>query len=256
MTKLRNKSKILPGAGPFYFDGNDIGILLLHGGGGGTCADLKPLAEDLHNSLGCTVFLPLLPGYGTNPEDLRYITINDWKNTIEREIGLLNQKCKKIIVGGHSMGGILTLIFASMYSFDGIFSIATPMAIRRIASKFVPLFKIFIKYYPLKWRKLKEETNGKWIGYRKIPLNIATKVMRLIKEMKKRLPNIESPIILFQGRLDLEIKSNSMDKIYDVIGSKNKRKIWLENSGHSILNIPDHQRIFSELVKFISEICN
>ncbi|MFW9824668.1 MAG: alpha/beta hydrolase, partial [Candidatus Thorarchaeota archaeon] len=135
-------------------------------------------------------------------------------------------------------------------------TIAAPIAIRRIASKFVPLLNLFINYYPLKWQEFEKETNGKWVGYKKIPINIATKVKNLIKDMKKGLPDIESPAILFQGRLDLDITSSSMDKIYDIIGSKDKRKIWLENSGHSILNIPDHQRIFSELVKFISEICN
>ncbi|GAI92190.1 unnamed protein product, partial [marine sediment metagenome] len=36
---MNNQSKVtLPGAGPFYFDGNDIGIVIIHGGGGGTCA--------------------------------------------------------------------------------------------------------------------------------------------------------------------------------------------------------------------------
>ena len=86
-------------------------------------------------------------------------------------------------------------------------------------------------------------------------LNIATKVKVLLKEMKKVLLKIECPALLLQGRLDSDIKPNSMDEIFNRINSKNKRKIWLENNDHSILNSPDHQRIFSELIKFISEIC-
>jgi carboxylesterase len=258
MTEIetRDKSKVLPGAGPFYFEGNKVGILLIHGGGGGTCADLKPLAKKLHNMLGYTIYVPLLPGYGTTPEDLRNITINNWKKTIDWEISRLIQKCDKIIVGGHSLGGVLTLIFASNYSFDGIFTISAPIGIKRFAAKFVPFLKIFVKFYPLKWKKLKKETNGKWVGYKKLPLNVATKIQVLLKEMKKILPKIKCPTILFQGRLDLDIKPKSMDEIFNMISSKNKRMVWLENSDHSILDSPDHQRIFSELVKFISEICN
>lgn len=255
--KINNDDlKILPGSGPFYFEGNNIGVLMIHGGGGGTCADLKPLAEELHKTLGYTVYVPLLPGYGTTPEVLKNITINEWKRTIEYEIDPLNQKCKKIVVGGHSMGGVLTLIFASKYSFDGIFTISAPFGIKRLVVKFIPFFKIFIKYYPIKWHKLEKETNGKWVGYKKMSLNIATKVKVLLKEMKKVLLKIECPALLLQGRLDSDIKPNSMDEIFNRINSKNKRKIWLENNDHSILNSPDHQRIFSELIKFISEICN
>lgn len=73
--------------------------------------------------------------------------------------------------------------------------------------------------------------------------------------MKEVLPQIKCPVLLLQGRLDSDIKSNSIDEIYDKLGSKNKRKIWLENNYHPILNSPDHQQIVSELIKFISEIC-
>ncbi|MHA2035575.1 MAG: alpha/beta hydrolase [Promethearchaeota archaeon] len=252
----RKKIKLLPGAGPFYFEGNKIGILLIHGGGGGTCADLKPLAEELHKKLGFTIHVPLLPGYGTTPEDLKNATVDEWKQTLDREINQLVQKCEKIIVGGHSMGGILTLIFAGNYPFDGIFTISAPIGIRNVASKFAPFFKYFIKFYPLKWSKLEKETHGKWVGYKKIPLNIVTKINKLLKEMRFVLPKITCPVILFQGQLDLDIKSKSMDEIFNQIGSKSKRKVWLENNGHSILDSPDHNRIFLELVKFISEICN
>ena len=39
------KREIMEGAGPFFYEGSEIGIIMIHGGGGGTCADLKPLAR-------------------------------------------------------------------------------------------------------------------------------------------------------------------------------------------------------------------
>jgi esterase/lipase len=74
--------------------------------------------------------------------------------------------------------------------------------------------------------------------------------------MEKVLPKIEYPALVLQGRLDSDIKPNNMDEIFNRINSKNKRKIMLEKNDHSILNSQDHQRIFSELIKFISKICN
>ncbi|MHA1985630.1 MAG: hypothetical protein ACW98D_03225 [Promethearchaeota archaeon] len=87
-------------------------------------------------------------------------------------------------------------------------------------------------------------------SYYRIKVNI------LLKEMKKSVLKIECLVLLLQGWLDSDINPYSMDEIFNRINSKNKRKIWLETNNHSILNSPNHQRIFSELIKVISEICN
>ncbi len=242
-------------AGPFYYKGNNIGILLIHGGGGGTCADLKPLAEDLNSKEGYTINVPLLPGYGTTKKDLKSTPIDLWKSRIKEEITKLEDTCDKIIVGGHSMGGVLTLISASNYELNGIFTISAPIGIQSILFHLVPLFKIFVKYHKINSEQFKKDTNGKWVGYDKIPLNIATKLKRMMKEMKKSLNEINCPALILQGKIDSDIKKNSMDYIFDNIGSKKKRKIWLENNGHPILDSPDHNQIVVEVVKFINEFC-
>ena len=119
----------MDGAGPFFFEGNKVGVLIIHGGGGGTCADLKPLAEDLHKKGGYTINVPLLPGFGTKPEDLKNISIEDWKSALDEELTILKNKCNRICVGGHSMGGILTLILTANYNLDAIFTINAPFPI-------------------------------------------------------------------------------------------------------------------------------
>ncbi|MFW9879640.1 MAG: hypothetical protein ACFFG0_41725 [Candidatus Thorarchaeota archaeon] len=80
-------------------------------------------------------------------------------------------------------------------------------------------------------------------------------VMCDMKEMKKSLINIQCPALLFQGRLDSEIKMNSMDYIFNNIKSNNKKKVWLENNAHPILESPDHNQIVLEVVKFINKFC-
>lgn len=246
---------IMDGAGPFLFEGKKVGILMIHGGGGGTCADLKPLAEDLHTKGGYTVKVPLLPGFGTTPEDLKNTCIDEWKSALEEEIRIIIDKCDKIIVGGHSMGGILTLILASNHKFDGIFTISAPVGIQSFLFNLVPILKIFVKYHSVTSEQFRKDTDGKWVGYDKIPINIAIKVKNLLKEMKQLLPQVNCPSLLFQGRLDSDIKKNSMDYIFSKISAKNKKKIWLEQNGHPILDSPDHNQIVSKLLNFIQEIC-
>ena len=47
-----------------------------------------------------------------------------------------------------------------------------------------------------------------------------------------------------------------MDNIYQSIQSADKRKIWLENNGHPILDSPDQNIIINELINFIEVIKN
>jgi carboxylesterase len=256
----------MPGAGPFYFDGNEIGILMIHGGGGGTCADLKPLARDLHKQGGYTIHLPLLPGFGSTPEQLKETSVAEWKMALDKDLDFLKQKCEKVIVGGHSMGGILSLILASKYDFDGIFTISTPIGIKWSSSELFPvllkwfgykLFRFFrssLMYYSVGAEKLREETNNKWVGYDKMPFNIAPKARKLMKEMKMALPKVQCPALFLQGRLDSIIKKVSMDSLFNITSSKNKRKVWLENTEHPILLCPDHDQIISELLTFIRNL--
>ncbi len=249
------KDKIMDGAGHFFFEGNKIGIMIIHGGGGGTCADLKPLAEDLYKKSGYTISVPLLPGFGTKPEDLKKITIEEWKSALDEELTKLKDKCDKIIVGGHSMGGILTLILAANYNLDLIFTISAPVGVQTFLIYLVPFFKIFVKYHKINSEQLKKDTNGKWIGYNKIPVNIGIKIKKLMKDMKKSLYMVNCPTLLFQGRFDSEIKKRSMDYIFSNIATKDKKKIWLEQNSHPLLDSPDHNQIVSETLNFINENC-
>lgn len=246
----------LEGAGPFYFEGNEIGILFIHGGGGGTCADLRYIAQDLHKKKNYTLYLPLLPGFGTSPEDLRNTEIQEWKEAIKDELEKLREKCPKTFIGGHSMGGMLTLIFASQEKVDGIFTIASPIGIKSFAAKLAPFFNLFIKYYPTEWEKFKEETDGKWIGYKKIPLNIVLKLRRLLKEMKENLSQVECPALLMQGSQDSVIKPESMNYIYEKISSQFKTKRWLDQNDHALLDSPDHDLIVAHIIEFIENVSN
>lgn len=250
------KNAIIPGAGPFYFKGNEVGILMFHGFGGGTCSDLKYIATDIYNQKGYTLYLPLFPGFGTSPEELKQVELKDWIKKMENSYEEIREKCKILIVGGHSIGGVLPFILANDRIVDGIFAISTPIGIKGLGPFIAPFFKIIKKYHNIDSDKFKHETNGKWIGYDKIPINILGKIKQLIGKMKNNLSNIKCPVILFQGCKDNQIKKKSMDYIYQNIESKDKVKIWLENNEHSILDSPDQDIIINQLIKFVDHIKN
>jgi carboxylesterase len=256
MEQENMRTNILPGAGPFYFEGNNVGILMFHGFGGGTCADLKYLAQELFNQKGYTIYLPLLPGFGTNPENLRNTQIKEWMEKVEEAYDYIQEKCNLIIVGGHSIGGVISFLIAKSHEINGLFAISAPIAIRGIAPILAPLIYPVVKFHKIDAEQFKKDTGGKWVGYTKIPINIVKKINKLIKDMKEILSDISCPILLFQGRFDKQIKKKSMDYIYNTLKSLDKTKIWLKHNDHTILDSQDNSVIIRELINFIDRIIN
>jgi hypothetical protein len=104
--------KYLPGAEPLYLRGDNRGLLLIHGGGGGSAWDIKEFARAAHRR-GYTVWVPSLPGYGTQASDLVGITAEDWLDEAREGVDLLRQNCDTVAVVAHSMGGVIALVVAA-----------------------------------------------------------------------------------------------------------------------------------------------
>ncbi len=102
---------ILEGAEPFHADGDDRGVLVVHGFTGNP-QSMRPIAEALAAE-GFTVDLPLLPGHGTAVEDMVETGFDDWLAETERAYGALAATCRAVAVVGLSMGGGLTAWLAS-----------------------------------------------------------------------------------------------------------------------------------------------
>jgi alpha-beta hydrolase superfamily lysophospholipase len=95
----------------FIWEGGPFGILLLHGFTA-TTAEVRPLAKLLHQN-GYTVSGPLLPGFGTTPEQANLCRWQDWAAAASDAYQRLTELCLTVFVGGESMGGLLALYLAS-----------------------------------------------------------------------------------------------------------------------------------------------
>jgi carboxylesterase len=98
---------------PFILAGGDVGVLLVHGFTGSP-AELRPLGRYL-NERGLTVAAPLLPGHGTTPEDANRWHWKDWLGCAESALADLQSKCRRVFVGGLSLGSLLALMLAARH---------------------------------------------------------------------------------------------------------------------------------------------
>jgi carboxylesterase len=91
--------------------GGPVGFLLVHGLGG-TPVEMRFVAIGLARA-GYTVSCPQLAGHCGSFDDLRATGWQDWYASVEKAHTELRETCRKVIVGGLSMGAILALHLAA-----------------------------------------------------------------------------------------------------------------------------------------------
>lgn len=87
-------------------------VLLLHGFTGSPW-EVRPLAESLADR-GFFVRAPRLPGHGTIPEDMLWVTWRDWLAAAESSFDSLSRS-PRVCVAGLSMGALLGLLLAERH---------------------------------------------------------------------------------------------------------------------------------------------
>jgi carboxylesterase len=67
---------VLPGAGAFYFEGSEVGCVLIHGFTG-TPQNIRPLGDFLARR-GSTILAPRLAGHGTTVDEFEQTGAEEW----------------------------------------------------------------------------------------------------------------------------------------------------------------------------------
>lgn len=243
---LDGKSFSMPGT-------NGVGVLLFHGLTSTTVA-VRPLAEYL-NQAGLSVISPLLPGHGTTPEDVNAIHRTQWLETTERAYQELRSQVDKVILGGESMGGLLALHLSETHNdISGLVLFAPAMHIKGQwkAQFLAPFVKIMPKPY------LTDESPTHdvfpWQGYTVVPVPAVAQFHRLQKQVRRGLSKVHAPALIFQGVKDTTIVPSKAAYLYKKIPSTDKKLIWLENSGHTLLLQEEHPLVYQETKTFIDRV--
>ncbi len=250
----------LEGAEPLYIKGSNVGCLLLHGAGGGTAWDLKEFAYTMNKRMGSTIWLPTLTGFGTQPEDLFDVNLSDWMNDARKGLKKLQEECDHLLILGHSMGGLLTLLLAA--ESPDISAIVTWAAPFRVRSRLFPLLPLITKI-PILKRVIPEKVpSGSsdllrklgWVGYDWIPSSIGFAAIEGLKAIKASIQNLTCPAFIIQGTKDEFISKNSAQEIYDSIRSDIK-EIWLiHNATHALFNEEQYkEELFIRTITFFEK---
>ena len=247
---------IIPTAEPFFFPGNKTGCLLVHGFTGAP-KEMRWMGEYLGKQ-GYTVLGIRLAGHATRPEDMVRTRWQDWITSLEDGYCLLSGCTEQVFLIGLSMGGILSLLFASQHPVGGVITMSTPYALPddprlgliRMLSSIMPKMK---KGPSDQYDK---EAAKDHVDYPYIPTKAIVQLRDLLSEMRAALPKVSVPALIIHSKLDAAVPPPNAEQIYAAIGSQDKQIFWVENSGHVIPREPDRNLVFTAAAEFIQRIHN
>src|SRR5277367_2060063 len=116
---------IIPGAEPYSTTGDARGALVLHGFTGNP-QSMRGLALALADA-GFSVEMPLLPGHGTQIEDMLETRWADWSAAAETAYAELAARSDGLVVVGLSMGGMLSVWLAEHHPEIAAIAVVNPL---------------------------------------------------------------------------------------------------------------------------------
>jgi carboxylesterase len=245
------KAKILPGCEPIFIKHSSKGCLLLHGFT--SCPfELRLLGDHLQNE-GYTVSIPLFPGHGTSPRDLKGCSWMDWYETAKQALFELRKTCQTVYVIGLSMGGSIALHLSAHYEVDGIVALAPGLYLK---NKLSFLSHILYPFYPYskKWLGPDIKAAVETITYDKIPVRSLSELLYMFKHLRDDLADINAPLLIIHAKKDHVIDGKSAQEIYKKVSSKNKRILSLKNSYHIITLDVEKEQVFRETLNFLKSL--
>ncbi len=249
---------IVSEATPIMYEGGASAVLLLHGFTGSPW-EFRTLAAALHER-GFTVYAPLLPGHGTDPDDLSKTTARDWIDAAERAYDELAKKCTSVSVTGFSMGGTLAMYLAATRKVERLLLLAPFVRIYRSPNAWIsPELKIgtvgrLVRYYR-KTRvggihdlsKLREH-----FAYYNISLRALRQALKNVRRVRKLQKEITTPTLILHSKNDKTVDWKGSQEIIDTISSHSKRVVWFERSNHILMLDYDREEVLRYCIEFLS----
>jgi carboxylesterase len=245
---------IIPTAEPFFFPGNRTGCLLVHGFTGAP-KEMRWMGEYLHDQ-GYTVLGVRLAGHATRMEDMMRVHWQDWLSNVEDGYCLLKDCVDEIFVIGLSMGGILSLLFASQHPVAGVITMSSPFELpddpRLPYAKILAPVMTKVDKGPPDWHD--PEAAKDHVEYPFFPVKGIIQLRDLLVEMRTALPKVKAPALIIHSREDGSVTSTNPEKILASLGSTDKQIFWVDNSGHVITREPDRFLAFAKADEFIKRV--
>ncbi len=240
-------------AGPYFYHGNEIGIILTHGFSS-TAQEMHQLGQYLHEQFGYTVLGVLLAGHGTSPADLAQTDMIDWYKSLKESYDFVKQNCTKVILIGHSMGATLSMILAANESVDAIVTMCAPIKVEYFMQDYLFLVADLLKYFPRRKEEIELMEKNNLLNYRVSALKAVEHLLDLMEVAREEIKKVATPILTITAGKDDRVPLYNAEKIHELVKSEIKENDFFSNSPHMILFGPEREQVIERIIQFIDII--
>lgn len=237
----------------FFLEGGPVGALLIHGFTGAP-VEMRLIGDYLHDR-GVTVSAPLLPGHGTDIDDLNQRKSEEWLRAVEDSLANLKTKTSHTFVVGYSFGTILGLhLAAAAHDLAGLVVIAPPIALDgwrrwavRAASRFIDRIPSINNPHFI----TPEAVSRLW-HYDAYPAKATSEVLALVHTVRQALPEVACPLLVVYSVGDTQAGSKGAIELFEMVGSADKEVMELQHSGHAITVDAEWDVVAERIYQFVS----
>ena len=239
-----------------------VGVVLSHGYMAAP-AEVRTLANYLAGK-GYWVYTPRLKGHGTAPEDLAQCSYKQWIYSMEDGYLLMRNLCRQVVLGGFSTGAGLALELAArlngLGNVIGVFAVSTPLRLQYLTSRLVPVVdtwnKIMGKVHLNDARRdfVENQPENPHINYLRNPVSGVRELERLMHHLEPKLTEIQVPALVVQSNEDPVVNPSGSMRVFDLLGSKDKRYVLFNFKRHGILLGEGSQHVHRAIGDFIDQL--
>ncbi len=252
----------MPGAEPFFFRGDSVGCLCLHGFTASP-AEIRWLGVHL-GDCGFTVYGARMAGHGTHPHDLARTRWMDWYTSALDGYHLLRSHCEKIFLVGHSMGGMLALLLAAHVFVDGLALLATPVVFRSRRMAYARYFKYVLPYTDqtdhshlpdvvrAEQARRREPVIGR-VRYGLWSTAAVAELYALSNVVNSHLSDITAPLLLLYSDADQTVSLENRDLIASRVGSSIIHSEIIPGSDHILPQDSAREAVFAHVSRFVMD---
>lgn len=227
------------------------GVLLIHGFTGSP-GEMRPLGEYLED-LGYAVEIPILAGHCTSVEDINRTHYSEWLRSGEEAYQSLQRRTDKVVVIGHSMGGLVSIYLANRFPVAGLVCSCAPVYLVNWLAWLTPVIGIFMPVRP-DTASRNPDIDLYLGGYRQMPVRAVANFTSLLRKIRREIGQVQAPILIQQARLDMTVRPESAPYLFDHVGSAQKQLKWYERSGHMVTVDVEKQQVWEDIVAFVKQV--
>ena len=210
-------------------------VVILHGYTGSP-DEFRDFARDLSSRMNAYVTAPLLPGHGTDVNDLLPLWFDDIYAAAREHVREASASGKPLVIIGHSFGGYLALLSTAEFPPAAIVITVMPYHMRFPLN--LPFMSYILRLKYLWEKKLSEKEISDRVGnfyYKHMP----GKALWLLLEGKERvreiLRTIKAPILTVHGNTDsLALPDSGNAVLEQTARNTHNKAVILDNRSHGI----------------------